>query len=287
MAFALYSDTTGLDAGQTNAAPLANRVWSSWGVGEVVITGSPSDNTVDGTISVQVRNGRFLVHLGEALADDVENTQVEIPDTVFNNTALYVVTWVAQDLEGGDYSMFRLPAQKLETVPHAVTAKRANGFEVMGTLEVNGAGPHRVNGTLEVVDGHLTERTSITRGGINATDITVSDLMHSGRLWVNGNATITGDLVVRGSFSPWNLNIQRVQFDCDNIGGLRGCSAHCSSLGNGWRLISGGCHGGHENMRVFRSSPVPGEDRFYCEFKNVGGPANGSAVYALCLQTRQ
>ena len=157
MAFALYTDTTGLDAGQTDAAPAANRVWSSWGAGDLVLPGSPADNIADGTVSVQVRNGRFLIHLGEALADDLENSQTEIADSVFNNTSLYVVTWVAQEVEGGGYSTFRLPPQKLETVPHAVTAKRANGFEVTGDL---------------TVDGRLTVRSDIH--GINKAFVTGS-----------------------------------------------------------------------------------------------------------------
>ena len=178
MAFALYTDTTGLDAGQTDAAPAANRVWSSWGAGDVVLPGSPADNTADGTTSVKVRNGRFLTHLGEALADDPENSQTEIPDSVFDNISLYVVTWVAQELEGGDYSMFRLPPQKLETVPHAVTAKRANGFEVAETLKVDQIEPNsatkvtvnhglRVDqGGLEVIGNDSSSRGLFFRQGI-------------------------------------------------------------------------------------------------------------------------
>jgi hypothetical protein len=143
MAFALYTDKSGLSAGSTNVAPGANRIWTSWvsteGENETVTPGSHTDDVVDDTISVMVRSGRFLVHLGEALADDAENTQVEIPDREFDNVTLYVITWVAQEVDGGGYNVFRLPPQKLETVPHAVTAKRANGFEVMGKLEVSGA----------------------------------------------------------------------------------------------------------------------------------------------------
>ena len=69
MAFALYSDTTGLNASQTSAAPAANRVWTSWGAGDAVGAGQ--------TIPVQVRNGRFLVHLGE-------ESQTTLADSVFD-----------------------------------------------------------------------------------------------------------------------------------------------------------------------------------------------------------
>ena len=118
MAFALYTDTTGLDAEQTNAAPVANRVWSSW---------EEAGETIGSTISVQVRNGRFLVHLGE-------DGQTALADSVFDQRPLSVVAWVVQ----GSGTIYRLPAQSLKKVPHAVTAERANSFEVTGDLKVSG-----------------------------------------------------------------------------------------------------------------------------------------------------
>ena len=137
MAFALYTNTTGLDAGQTDEVPAANRVWSSWGAGDVV--GS------DQTIPVQVRNGRFLVHLGE-------DGQTALADSVFDQRPLSVVAWVVND--SGE---FRLPAQVLEKVPHAVTAQRANNFDVEGSLTVKQdatiQGELNVHGNLVIGNG--------------------------------------------------------------------------------------------------------------------------------------
>ena len=112
MAFALYTDTTNLTVGQTDEAPSTHRVWASWGEGNVVGLGQ--------TIPVQVRNGRFLVHLGE-------EGQSPLADSVFDQRPLSVVAWVVNG--NGE---FRLPPQTLEKVPHAVTAERAHDFNVGG-----------------------------------------------------------------------------------------------------------------------------------------------------------
>ena len=138
MAFALYSGDamTALPAGSTNEAPdvaLAeenpsyNRLWTSWMTedGTVSQLSSLTGENPD-TIGVKVRNGRFLVHLGAS-------GQTALPDSVFDQRPLYVVTWVVNAS-----GVFRLPPQALDKVPHAITAERANSFEVMGDLRVEG-----------------------------------------------------------------------------------------------------------------------------------------------------
>ena len=138
MAFALYSGDaiTVLPAGSTNEAPdvaLAdenpsyNRLWTSWTTedGAASQLSSLLSNNPD-TVGVKVRNGRFLVHLGAS-------GQTALPDSVFDQRPLYVVTWVVNTS-----GAFRLPPQALDKVPHAVTAERANSFEVMGDLNVQG-----------------------------------------------------------------------------------------------------------------------------------------------------
>ena len=64
--------------GQTDEAPTVNRVWSSWGEGDVVSSGQ--------TLPVQVGNGRFLVHLGE--------DGPPLADSVFDQRTLSVLAWV-------------------------------------------------------------------------------------------------------------------------------------------------------------------------------------------------
>ena len=86
-----------------------------------------------------MRNGRFLAHLGEE-----EHGQQPLKDSTFTPAPsvddFYVVTWVVKDSGG----VFRLPPQKLGKVPHAVTAERADSFEVLGELIVGGSA--RVSG---------------------------------------------------------------------------------------------------------------------------------------------
>ena len=107
MAFALYTDPNGLDAERPEAAPSTNRVWSSWGEGETVGTAQ--------TTEVQVRNGRFLVYLGG-------DNEAPLANSIFDQRPLHVVVWVVKSAG----SVFRLPAQVLEKVPHAVTAERGS-----------------------------------------------------------------------------------------------------------------------------------------------------------------
>ena len=74
MAFALYTGSSGLNSGEPSLSPAANRVWTSWGFAEgedhMLTPGAHNDNITDDTISVMVRIGRFLIHLGEALTGD-------------------------------------------------------------------------------------------------------------------------------------------------------------------------------------------------------------------------
>jgi hypothetical protein len=109
MAFALYTDTTGLDAGQTDAAPAANRVWTSWGAP----TSQGSAVNADRAVGISVRNGRFLVHLGE-------EGQSLLAKSIFDARTLSVIAWVVNS-----NGIFRLPPQALTNVPHAVTAERS------------------------------------------------------------------------------------------------------------------------------------------------------------------
>ena len=142
MAFAIYCcDTNGLQAAETGTSQVLNRRWSSWGAEGVDTV------TEDKMIDVHVRNGRFFVHLGETDVAE-EYRQVAISDITFDVRPLYVVTWVAQPLDGGGHRIFRLPPQKLATVPHAVTAERANGFHVRGDLRIEGGNLHFSDGLL-------------------------------------------------------------------------------------------------------------------------------------------
>ena len=159
MAFAIYSDNTGLEAGARADAPALNRTWTSWTSPE----GEDDAVNADKTIGVQVRNGRFLVHLGEE-----EYGQQPLKDSTFTpdppTEYFYVVTWVVKDSGG----VFRLPPQKLGKVPHAVTAERAHGFEVHGVLKVNEIEPlsHsslQLNGSLHV-NGQVTSNDSHPMG---------------------------------------------------------------------------------------------------------------------------
>jgi hypothetical protein len=136
MAFAIYSDSAGLEAGQDGSAPSGEaRKWTSW---DATGEGGDAVDNLDETVGVQVRNGRFLVHLGEA-----ETGQQSLGDDVFDASELYVVAWVMQDPQNPN-AVFRLPPQRLQTVPHAVTAKRATKFTVTDEL--------KVDGTLRVID---------------------------------------------------------------------------------------------------------------------------------------
>ena len=63
-----------------------------------------------------------MAHLGD-------EGQVDLGDDVFDASSLYVVIWIIQG-SITDPKYHRLPAQKLHTVPHAVTAKRATQFSV-------------------------------------------------------------------------------------------------------------------------------------------------------------
>ena len=215
MAFALYSGdaVTALPAGSTNEAPdvaLAeespsyNRLWTSW-MTEDGTTSELSSLTVNNphTVGVNVRNGRFLVHLG---AGD----QTSLPNSVFDQRPLYVVTWVVNGS-----GVFRLPPQKLEKVPHAVTAERANSFEVMGDLTVDSITPR--GSTLEI------------EGGINTTGLST----------LSGPAlNVTGDLNVSG--------ITRLNSRRGNLGTK-------PSDGN-WHTVVSGLHGTHVYELVVRAS---------------------------------
>lgn len=129
MAFAIYSDSAGLDAGASADAPALHRKWTSWSSTENVDDVVNADKTID----VQVRNGRFLAHLGEE-----EHGQQPLKDSTFTPASpvddFYVVTWVVKDSGG----VFRLPPQKLGKVPHAVTANIATSFEIHGNPKERG-----------------------------------------------------------------------------------------------------------------------------------------------------
>ena len=154
MAFAIYSDSAGLEAGQDGSAPSGEaRKWTSW---DATGEGSDAVDNLDETVGVQVRNGRFLVHLGE-----IETGQQSLGDDVFDASELYVVAWVMQDPQNPN-AVFRLPPQRLQTVPHAVTAKRANGFEVTGTLKVDTISPRTAGSSVEITSGLQTDDVEVS-----------------------------------------------------------------------------------------------------------------------------
>ena len=62
---------------------------------------------------------------------------------MFDQRPLYVVTWIVNSS-----GTLRLPAQKLEKLPHAITAERTTSFEVKTHLNV--IGDADVGGTLRV-----------------------------------------------------------------------------------------------------------------------------------------
>lgn len=158
MAFALYTgDPAALPSGVTDAAPAevtlgdatAQRLWASWSTSEGDAVQTALQVGEAQTISVAVRNGRFLIHLGA-------EPQHPLPSRSLDQRPLYVVTWV-KNARG----VFRLPPQKLTTVPHAVTAERASSFEVRDALTVDQITPRErlvISGDVDV-QGHLSSAT--------------------------------------------------------------------------------------------------------------------------------
>ena len=156
MAFALYEEISALpnltassDANLTSSVPHTGRKWTSWAtsVGVDAVISSTDEDTVD----VYVRHGRFLAHLGD-------EGQIGLSNSIFDSNSLYVVVWIVQEISSNEYKYHRLPPQKLNTVPHAVTASRALSFEVADTLTVGG--DLNVQGALNVaetstLDDHL------------------------------------------------------------------------------------------------------------------------------------
>ena len=78
---------------------------------------------------------------------------------MFDQRPLSVVAWVVN--ENGE---FRLPAQVLEKVPHAVTAQRASDFNVDGTLQVQSI--TTPNGLLDVHVGDVIPEDPQSGGGL-------------------------------------------------------------------------------------------------------------------------
>ena len=151
MGFALYafddgtsSESIGNQFTNQTQAPASNLVWTSWQnlyteTGEFQ---APTEAiNVTASVPVYVRNGAFLVHLG----DSTQGSQPSLYDSIFSlysenlaadgsvesRTAkvLYLVIWVQPDPTADPK---RLPPQKLNTVPHAITARQAVDFEVKG-----------------------------------------------------------------------------------------------------------------------------------------------------------
>ena len=139
MGFALYQGAPTFDEGPTESARRSSvstagtRVWMSW-VGD--------ENVVQTTSDVYVRQGRFLAHVGEVLDQGLHRPMA---DLVLDAQPLYLVVWILPD-ESDSASIRRLPPQRLQSVPHAVTARRATDFEIKGDLQVDGS-LHMGNGT--------------------------------------------------------------------------------------------------------------------------------------------
>ena len=128
MGFALYTESPTFQEDQllsTTPVNTSTRRWTSWTGDQAIATP---------TVDIYVRNGRFLANLGEVIDS---NLHQGLSDSVFDQVPLYLVIWVLADSEDPE-SLHRLPPQKLNTVPHAVTAKRATSFEVSGNVSVGG-----------------------------------------------------------------------------------------------------------------------------------------------------
>jgi hypothetical protein len=216
MAFALYTGDVELalssepsesapDTSLNVESPAFDRLWTSWetenGTAEIL-----SDLTLNNPhiVGVKVRNGRFLVHLGAS-------GQESLPNTIFDQRPLYVVTWIVNGS-----GVFRLPPQKLETIPHAVTAERANSFEVMENLTV--VGTTRMRGkvvldppvpwpanesTLQINNHHGSGPTLFGYSGANGISYNYlrgrTDL--GDRSYVHGRFDVEGRLVVGGEIT--------------------------------------------------------------------------------------
>ena len=131
MGFALYSGSPTFDNAITTVPTnQATRLWVSW-------SGEQQD-TVTRNIDVLVRNGRFLVNLGEIPMNEngeYVTTHRALPKDRFQSDGLHLVIWV----EKANGDSFRLPPQKFNTVPYAITAQQAMDFEVKGDLTVDGS----------------------------------------------------------------------------------------------------------------------------------------------------
>ena len=231
MAFAIYSDSTGLDAGASADAPALHRKWTSWSSTENVDDVVNADRTID----VQVRNGRFLAHLGEE-----EHGQQPLKDSTFTPDPpaddFYVITWVVKDSGG----VFRLPPQKLGKVPHAVTAERALDFEVQGVLKVDHIQSRTLDGLVEVrsalrlrsgteTHGVLLNKVSIRRESTEVMNspqnFDVTAECEDGEVVISGGMDLTG-----GNYSPNDIFYKS------------------SPDGNGWRIV--GYNGRSDEVKV-------------------------------------
>lgn len=172
MAFALYSgDLSPLPASPAAAPEQAGtltRRWTSWPVEADQEPEAASTVGQAQTVGVAVRKGRFLVHLGGG-------QQRPLQDSVFDHESLYVVAWV-----WNGSGIFRLPPQRLNAVPHAVTAKRATHFEVTGTL---------------------TADTLVARE-LTADTVTVNNDLRVTRELTADTVTVNNDLRVTGHLTP-------------------------------------------------------------------------------------
>lgn len=178
MAFAIYSDDTGLTAGPFPVAPSGDaRKWTSWDS-----TGEGRDDVdSDKTIGVQVRNGRFLVNLGEA------GEQQPLSDLIFDDPKLYVVTWVVRS----DQEIYRLPPQKIERVPYAISALRVRQRVL---YQIKEAGTNCSALRFDNIEAGKTYRLSITM--LKSSDVASGYLAmrYNGRTmqsYLNGNPGFT------------------------------------------------------------------------------------------------
>ena len=246
MAFALYSgDPNLLPASATSAAPKVEvsltRHWTSWTVAE-----GGNAEVIGQTFGVNVRNGRFLVHLG------AEDHQRALNDSVFDTRPLYVVAWVVNST-----GTFRLPPQKLDKVPHAVTAERATSFTVTQNLTVG---------------ERLTTKNLTVSENLETHDLTVTEALTIKDLRASGGETLFGDtLKVRRAVSWYNYDPdERATF-----------SVSCLS---NEIILNGGCSPSTDGLELLGTWPAADGVSWLCGFHNPSNREVTSSALALCLQ---
>ena len=271
MAFALYSDIENLDTGATDEVPHIGRLWTSW------TSTDGADDTVDDTktIGTFVRNGRFLVHLG-----DTGQNQTELTDSIFDTQPLYVVAWIVKN--SGQNTVFRLSPQKLEKVPHAITAERANSFEVKGDLTVQGQlwanrGVRVSGGVLSIINDGLEGQ------GDNKTHFSYPSNGNKNNYIRGDNTVISSDVKFeRRIILRQSLEHIRTSGTVSDTLSPRPFSAVCEG---DRKIISGGCESPSDKAILYRNYPDAAGNHYLCYYRKRANADNDIQiiVHAFCL----